>query len=280
MAKAKIVWDPSEEVKASGWTRFVCFSDTHGLHDQIRNCPEADVLLHAGDLTNTGEVHQLGSLAQWLEKYPAQHKIVIAGNHDITLQPSYYEKSWRRFHTEPYDCEEARALLSNGCCTYLEDEATEVNGYRIYGSPWQPAFCDWAFNLEVGAACKAAWDKIPSDVDILITHGPPFGMNDNCSDGSRQGCKELLKAIQSRNVAVSIAGHLHSGYGVTGDGVTLFANASTCDSKYNPINSPIVFDLPPAAELREGTKAMAAAHPAPRDAWDEQDVSEFAQREL
>lgn len=261
----------------------MCFSDTHGLHDQISNCPQADVLLHAGDFSNTGEIEQIRSLVEWLKAYPAQHKVVISGNHDVTMQPSYYEKNWSRFHTEPYDCNEARqALISSGCCTYLEDEATEVDGYRIYGSPWQPAFCDWAFNLERGAACKSAWDKIPSEVDILITHGPPLGMNDTTSRAGRQGCEDLLKAIQSRDVPVSVSGHIHSGYGVIGDGVTLFANASTCDSDYKPINPPIVFDLPPPAELQQGTRAVAASFPAPRSAasWDEKDVSDTAQREL
>jgi hypothetical protein len=105
-------------------------------------------------------------------------------------------------------------------------------------------------------------------------------MNDTCSNGSRQGCAKLLEAIQSRNVPLSVSGHLHSGYGVAGDGVTLFANASTCDSKYKPINSPIVIDLPPAAELREVTRSTAASRPAPRAAWDEKEVTDIAQKEL
>jgi len=112
--------------------------------------------------------------------------------------------------------------------------------------------------------------------------GPPLGMNDMTSSVGRQGCEDLLEAIQSRDVPVSVSGHLHSGYGVTSDGVTLFANASTCDSQYKPINPPIVFDLPPPAELRQATRARAAAVPAPRSAtsWDEKDVSYIAQREL
>merc|ERR1711972_1097869 len=126
-----------------GWTRFVCFSDTHGLHDDIpaNNRPAADVLLHAGDFSNTGELEQIESLNSWLDAYPASHKIVIAGNHDITFHESYYlERGAQRFHRKlglngaieaaPYDCQKAKSLLKSS--TYLEDSAVEVRGYRIY----------------------------------------------------------------------------------------------------------------------------------------------------
>merc|ERR1712216_815150 len=107
---AKLVVDALQEPKLPGWTRFVCFSDTHGLHDQIPGAHrvEGDVLVHAGDFMNTGEVEQVLSFAQWLTKYPAKHKIVIAGNHDITFQPSYYHRAWSRFHKDQHDCERAR----------------------------------------------------------------------------------------------------------------------------------------------------------------------------
>jgi Icc-related predicted phosphoesterase len=247
--------------KPEGWTRFVCFSDTHGLHDQIpkAHCVSGDVLLHAGDFSNTGELHQVESLAKWLKAYPATHKIVIAGNHDVTFQPHFYEKAWQSFHSEPYDCEDVRrALIESGCCTYLEDGIAEVMGYRIYGSPWQPAFCDWAFNLQRGGPCMAAWDKIPSDVDILMTHGPAFGMRDTNSSGAPCGCADLLRAIRARAVPVAVCGHIHEGYGVSADRGTLFVNASTCTRSYKPSNPPIVFDLPPVAALREATEAMLA----------------------
>jgi len=250
-----------QEEKLAGWTRFVCFSDTHGLHDQIprKHYVKADVLLHAGDFTNTGEVEQVKSLANWLKAYPASHKVVIAGNHDITFQPSYYERAWPRFHKEPYDCEAARnALVDSGCCTYLEDDAIDVMGYRIYGSPHQPEFCDWAFNLPRGDACKAAWEKIPQDADVLLIHGPPHGIRDKTSSLSRPGCEDLLRAIRTRIVPVLVFGHIHESYGVSGDGATLCINASTCTHSYRPTNPPIVFDLPPASQLRQAAASMSA----------------------
>jgi len=259
---AKLVADPAREAKPEGWARFACFSDTHGQHGRIpaEHLVEADVLLHAGDFSNTGEVEQVRDFAKWLKAYPAVHKVVIAGNHDVTFQPDYYARAWSRYHAKPYDCEEARGALSDsGSCVYLEDESAEVLGYRIYGSPWQPEFCDWAFNLPLGAACREAWAKIPAEVDILITHGPPRGKGDLCSHGAEVGCEDLLRAIRERAVPVSLAGHIHEGYGARAEGATLFVNASTCTLAYNPINPPIVFDLPPPTELREAGGSAATA---------------------
>mmetsp|Transcript_18209 Transcript_18209/g.35718 ORF Transcript_18209/g.35718 Transcript_18209/m.35718 type:complete len:304 (-) Transcript_18209:84-995(-) len=255
---ARVAVDPLGERKPPGFTRFVCFSDTHGLHDQIpaAHRPSADILLHAGDFTNTGELDQVKSFDSWLQHYPARHKVVIAGNHDITFEPDYYHFHWQRFHRKPYDCEEVRrVLLESGNCIYLQDSATEIFDFKIYGSPWQPEFCDWAFNLRQGEPLRAQWERIPADVDVLLTHGPPYGVGDLCSHGGRAGCRELLQAIHARAVPVHLSGHIHEGYGVVSDGTTMFVNACTCTEQYRPINAPIVLDVPPAIELQE-----AAAH--------------------
>ena len=176
------------------------------------HCPPADVFLHAGDITNTGEVEQLESFSKWLSAYPAEHKVVIAGNHDITLDAPYYkDRGALRFHGgERYDCVEAKQRLTG--CTYLEDSSANVLGYEIYGSPYQPSFCDWAFNLPRGELCDKKWQAIPHQVDVLITHGPAFGLRDVTSNGEHVGCVDLRKAIEERQVSVSLAGHVHEGY--------------------------------------------------------------------
>lgn len=256
----RLVSDVEAEAKPDGWTRFVCFSDTHGLHDQIprKHCPAADVLLHGGDFTNTGELEQVDSFDKWLKAYPAKHKVVIAGNHDTTFHEDYYlQRGATRFHrSAPYDCQHARGLLAS--CIYLEDSGAEVFGCTIYGSPWQPEFCDWAFNLPPGEELRQKWQQIPQTVDILMTHGPPHGYGDRTSRCTRVGCEELRKAIEQRSVSVSLAGHIHEGYGCTADDATLYVNASTCTHDYRPSNAPIVFDVPPPAELRAATEKAAA----------------------
>ena len=238
-----------------GWTRFVCFSDTHGRHSSIprEHILLADVLLHAGDLTNTGELEQVQSFNKWLEDYPAKEKIVIAGNHDITFQEDYYiSRGAQRFHGEArYNC--SKVKLSLTCCTYLEDTSVDVNGYRIYGSPWQPEFYDWAFNLPRGEPLRKRWADIPVDTDILLVHGPPAGYVDITPVG-RKGDADLLTAIQLRSIPVVVSGHLHMAHGTATDGTTLFINAATCTEEYVPIQPPIVFDLAPAEELRKSIK--------------------------
>lgn len=248
----QIVPFPFTDPKPVGWTRFVLFSDTHGRHDNIpaEHRPAADVLLHMGDFTNTGELEQVQSFSSWLGSYPAAEKVVIAGNHDVTFQEDYYKTNFRRYHRwGAFDCEEVRAALTN--CTYLEDTSTTLAaGYEIYGSPWQPEFGGWAFNLNRGAECRKAWEKIPPRPDILMTHGPAKGIVDQCSNGFHAGCEELLTAVKQRTIPLHLSGHIHEAYGMESDGRTLFVNASTCTLQYNPDHAPIVLDLAPVAELR------------------------------
>lgn len=196
--------------------RFVCISDTHGRHRSISHMPPGDVLLHGGDITNSGELEQLEDFSSWLGKLAYKHKVVIAGNHDITLDPAFYaqETNRKRFHRHKtiYNIASCRAALKN--CIWLEDDLVCVEGYTIYGSPWQPTFYDWAFNLDRGLPCRQAWSKIPKKgVDILLTHGPPIGYGDQCSGGNRAGCVDLLHTIHGmeKPPLCHVFGHIHEG---------------------------------------------------------------------
>jgi hypothetical protein len=106
--------------------------------------------------------------------------------------------------------EQVKKELTN--CTYLEDCATEIYGVKIYGTPWQPKFCGWAFNLERGQQLMEKWDLIPDDTDVLITHTPPLGYGDLCATGDRAGCVDLLMSVQHRiRPKYHIYGHIHEG---------------------------------------------------------------------
>lgn len=238
--------------------RFVCISDTHTkieIHpDKI---PPGDVILHAGDITNVGFAKEVKVFNDFfLAKLPHPVKIVIAGNHDLTFDDDlvcnkrdYLKNNFRVTETNfecllrEYGVNNIKEILTN--CVYLEDSSFDVCGIKIFGSPWQPEFCDWGFNLPRGQPCLDKWDLIPAGTDILITHGPPIGHGDFCFDGQRAGCVELLTTVQQRvKPQYHIFGHIHEGYGVTTDGHTQFINASTCNLRYQPINPPIVFDFP------------------------------------
>ncbi|XP_074395332.1 metallophosphoesterase domain-containing protein 1 isoform X1 [Zonotrichia albicollis] len=183
---------------------------------------------------------------------PYEYKIVIAGNHELTFdqefmadlikQDFYYFPSVSKLKPESY--ENVQSLLTN--CIYLQDSEVTVRGFRIYGSPWQPWFYGWGFNLPRGQALLEKWNLIPDGIDILITHGPPLGFLDWVPKKmQRVGCVELLNTVQRRiQPRLHVFGHIHEGYGVMADGTTTYVNASVCTVNYQPLNPPIVIDLP------------------------------------
>src|SRR5271157_1458943 len=228
--------------------RVVLISDTHDLHDQVQ-VPEGDLLIHAGDLTMLGRMNEIAAAGLWLrklgERFPAG-VVVVAGNHDWMFQRNLMM---------------ALNLLNNGITTegrgnikYLEDSGCTIRGLKLYGSPHQPTFFDWAFNLDRGEAIRRKWDLIPEGLDILITHGPPMGIHDQISPhlGSEHiGCEELMAAVERAKPKVHVFGHIHGGYGRTQHVSTLFVNAAICDEQYQPRNAPIVIELPDAEEKAE-----------------------------
>lgn len=229
--------------------RVVCISDTHGRHHEVDfQVPHGDVLIHAGDFSNTGSKQDTSLFLQWMKRLPHKTKIVIAGNHDITMHEDYYENvGYQKFHRQARAPDEKirKSVRESPDVIYLEDSGYVIDGYKFWGSPWQPEFCEWAFNLPRGEKCGEKWAMIPSDTDILITHGPALGHGDLCSSGMRAGCVNLLQHIVQRvKPLYHIAGHIHEGYGVTSNGETTFINASTCNFAYKPCNRAVVFDLP------------------------------------
>jgi predicted phosphodiesterase len=206
----------------SDTVRIVAISDTHGLLEGLQ-IPDGEILVHAGDLTGYGELGQVRALNALLGELPHRHKVVIAGNHDFC------------FERQP---REAQAVLTN--CIYLQDQPITLMGLRFYGSPWQPWFYDWAFNLQRGPDIRQKWDLIPAGTDVLITHGPPWGHGDRTDRGEQVGCQDLLEAVRRLRPALHLFGHVHEGYGVTRDASTVCVNASICDSRYRPANRPVV----------------------------------------
>jgi len=205
--------------------RIVCLSDTHGQHRRLR-VPDGDLLLHAGDFSMAGRPDEIESFDRWLGTLPHPHKVVVAGNHDFL------------FEREP---DRARALLVNA--SYLQDGLLEVGGLRIWGSPWQPWFFDWAFNLPRGPELAAKWALVPGGVDVLVTHGPPAGILDRTANDEGVGCRDLARALERILPRLHVFGHIHESYGRLERDGTTFVNASNCDLKYQPAQAPIVVEL-------------------------------------
>jgi predicted phosphodiesterase len=210
--------------------KLIAISDTHGLHRSLE-IPDGDILIHAGDLTRHGTLVDVLEFNDYLGTLPHPHKIVIAGNHDFC------------FENDRGACEE---LLTN--CIYLQDQEVIIDGVKFYGSPWQPWFFDWAFNLQRGSEIRAKWELIPKDTDVLITHGPPHGIRDLTTQGENIGCVDLLEVVEEIKPKVHIFGHLHEGYGTTVKREITYINASSFDDQFQPNNEPIAheYGLPTA----------------------------------
>ncbi|MFC3560838.1 metallophosphatase domain-containing protein [Pedobacter jamesrossensis] len=206
--------------------KVVAISDTHMRQKDII-LPDGDILIHAGDLSLTGTKEEIVNFLMWFSEQPHEYKIFIAGNHDFM------------FETRPG---EMKSYIPDNVI-YLENSGINIDGINIWGSPIQPTFYDWAFNVDRGAKIKRYWDLIPDNTDILITHGPPFGKLDGNHNKERVGCEELALAVARIRPKYHIFGHIHQGYGQLSDGVTNFINASLLNEKYIYTNEPIVFNF-------------------------------------
>jgi Icc-related predicted phosphoesterase len=206
--------------------RFVALSDTHGKHNF--DLPPGDVLLHAGDVSSRGLKSEIQRFLDWFSSLDYAYKIFIAGNHDF-----FFEEAPK---------EEIDAMIPDNLI-YLNDSGVEIEGIKIWGSPIQPWFHDWAFNRKRGPEIQKHWDLIPTDSDIVITHGPAFGIHDRLVSGMPVGCEDLLPTLQRIAPKVHLCGHIHEAYGERQVGDTLFLNASILNVRYEIANVPIEFEL-------------------------------------
>ncbi|KAJ3576118.1 hypothetical protein NPX13_g3805 [Xylaria arbuscula] len=208
-------------------TRFVCISDTHNCTVKL---PKGDVLIHCGDLTNTGSFNELSKQVQWFEQADFECKIVVAGNHDLTLDNNFYEEHGAYRHGNipqvPQDCQ---ALLTESkSLTYLLHESrtiklTSPSGpqttFSVFGSPYSPAWGGaWAFQYprhdEGILNAESLWEEIPLDTDILITHGPAHSHCDEARGGEAAGCEILQQQLWRVRPRVALCGHIHEARGV------------------------------------------------------------------
>lgn len=204
--------------------KIICISDTHSKHRELE-LPEGDMLIHAGDLTRKGKEEEFIDFNEWLEELDFQHKICIAGNHDRLLD------------RQP---EKAKELLTN--CTYLNDEWIQIEGIKIWGSPITPWFLGMAFNRKRGRKIRKHWDQIPTDIDILVTHGPPKRMLDRTNLGLLAGCQDLANTVEEIKPKLHVFGHIHEQAGEFKTPDTWYVNAVSVNLKYQPIHPPIVID--------------------------------------
>jgi len=219
--------------------KIVAFSDSHNQHEILSKwdwLPPADVLIFSGDMSLRGTEGEVKSFFDWfwkLEQY--KHKIFIAGNHDFLFErnPKLIENT---------------VFPEN--VHYLNDQEIVIEGIKFWGSPITPWFHSWAFNRFRGEEIMKHWEMIPLDVDVLITHGPPYKILDKVLYESSYnpeinvGCKDLTKKIETlKNLKAHIFGHIHETYGMEIHNEIKYFNASFLDHKYRPTNRPHIFEI-------------------------------------
>jgi Icc-related predicted phosphoesterase len=211
-------------------TTIVCTSD---LHEHLVDIPACDLLLIAGDVSfafkgDLAAKHAFlaGDFKHWLDRVPADEIVLVAGNHDQSI--------------------EAWGLPDGLRCHYLQDSGLELFGLRIWGTPWQPWFFDWAFNAprrngEEFLASK--FETIPAGNNIVVAHGPPHGYGDRTSRAEHVGSAAMTAALERVQPQLMVCGHIHEGYGRFDLGATKIVNASLVDEDYRPINPVVEIEL-------------------------------------
>jgi predicted phosphohydrolase len=223
-------------------------SDTHTKHRYCENdLPGGDLLIHAGDFMNSGyDVMEAVEFFEWFDQLNNYHtKVFIAGNHDRWMQndPIMAEGILDKYDTIIY--------LEDDWMTVGDSDPHDPNvkTAKIYGSPWQPEFYNWAFNLpRNGGKLKLKWDAIPTNTDILITHGPAQTYLDTAGapyNTPLLGCELLKERIEEIKPKIHVCGHIHGGYGYYYNGHTHFFNASILNEQYNYSNLPFTFEWNP-----------------------------------
>lgn len=221
--------------------KIVCISDTHCQLNKIY-LPEGDMIIHAGDALSHGTYSELVTFLNRYEKTDYKHKIYIPGNHDRISEIN-------------------EELVKQECVDrdiiYLNDLGITIEGIKFWGSGVTPRFHDWAWNRDSGEKGTSKhedhpsynpidphWDKIPDDVDVLITHGPPHGILDiSVYSGDLCGCEKLLEVVNRVKPRYHIFGHIHHYHGTKTIDDTTFINASICTESYRPTNKPFVIEI-------------------------------------
>jgi len=204
--------------------KIFAISDTHGKHEQVQIPEGTDMLIHAGDFSNIKSAsfnyNEVNLFLMWLQQQPVKYKVIIAGNHDTSIESRFITK---------------KDFKDKGII-YLEHELIEIEGIKIFGSPYTPEFHNWAFNRKREKLGKI-WDSIPDDIDVLITHGPPKGILDSAqrdnNNHEHAGCSALLKKVLKIQPKYMISGHIHDNQDNLNNGTfklneykTIFANVS------------------------------------------------------
>lgn len=213
--------------------KLVFISDVHCRFSKIQ-IPKCDILISSGDYSFLGEEHEVRDFHKWLSKQDARYVVSLQGNHEKGVERNF---------------QFCKQIAEESCpgVYFIDEGLIEIEGLKIWCSAITPFFHNWAWNRYRGEEIKRHWDRIPLDIDILVTHGPPYGILDTVSTYrpiEHLGCEELTNKIKElKQLKIHSFGHIHDSYGtIKIDGIT-YINASICTEEYKPFNKPFVLEL-------------------------------------
>jgi len=204
--------------------KIIFISDTHNHHKEL-SIPNGDIVIHSGDVSGIGKINEIASFLSWFSDLPHPYKIFTPGNHDWGFQ---------------LDNALVKSIIPKNVI-YLENNSVNVCNLNIYGTPVQPIFCNWAFNKS-SEELKKYWAMVPENIDILVTHCPPYGILDNCFE-ENVGCKLLAKELKRIKPKIHAFGHIHEQHGIIEKNGTKFINASNLNDNYVVSYEPIVIEI-------------------------------------
>lgn len=217
------------------------------LHGDMPKLGGGDLLIVAGDFTAWDKVEQWEQWWAWINKQPYDHKVYIAGNHDMFLTPAY--------HCSPKALVRAMqmhdTMRESIKVTYLQDSGTVVDGFKIWGTPWSRWFegvnpdCT-AFMLKSEFELQDRFNLIPEDTDILVSHSPCYCRLDKTLYGDEAGSRALrdrVDYLRTKKLRYHFHGHIHEAYGAhEEEGLKTF-NVARMDRSYTPRNKILNIEI-------------------------------------
>lgn len=216
-------------------------SDTHSYHRMINLPTDIDCIVHCGDSTNYRELYkneiEFEDFLDWYSNLDIKYKILNAGNHDSHLTKKYNKDK-----------------VKEAGIIYLEHEYYEIEGLKLFSSPYTPLFGDWSFMIDRSKLSRY-WEVLEEGIDLLVSHGPPKGILDIAEkrDGNIEFCGDsaLWKAVNKVKPKYHVFGHIHDNHNIINNGIrivndTTFINCSMVeDGKFTQgiINKPIIIEL-------------------------------------
>ena len=205
--------------------KVVCTADTHGMHKHLE-VPDGDIFIFTGDMTDAGNNQSLLDFNEFLGALPHRYKIVIDGNHDLAP-------------------EKIREFITNA--TYLRHNLLEIENLKIWGTSWSYWLNNQIELIKKQQDLSLFWQTIPANIDILITHFPPYQIGDLTNSGKHLGNKDLLEALRRIKPRYHVFGHVHEAYGVYENKIEDFdithINASAIKGFGTELKPPIVFTI-------------------------------------